>query len=144
MYLLHGHVDEWTLKLKDYNFIEKQQERVWLDFAVKLLSYRAFAVFVPLSQCEPLIVQYVVDQLELSDRHALVERRGIHTERLRRKAILAHLKIETIDADGKNFLRAHLEADANNAALSREELDAVAQAWCKNKQLTLPNKKWMD
>lgn len=146
MYLLNDNIDGWTLKikLKDFTFIQEHRQQVWLDMAIKLLSYRQFAEFVPVTMCEPLIIQYVVDQLELPDKLKQIEKRGIHTERLRRNAILAHLEIETIDAEAKEQLRKYLEADANNAALSREGLVNVARAWCKTKRLTLPNKKWFD
>ena len=144
MYLLNDNEDGWSLKLKDFNFIEEHRQQVWLDMAVKLLSYREFSEFLPITMLEPLLVQHIVDQLGLPERLALNEKRGIHTERLRRNAILAYLQIEAIDTDAKRQLRAHLEADANNAALSREGLVAVAQVWCKAKRLTLPNKKWSD
>ena len=144
MYVLNDNMDAWTLKHKDFAFIEDQREQIWLDFAVKLLSYRGFAEFVPVTMCEPKIVQYIVDQLGLPAKFTRIEKRGIHTERLRRKVIFTHLGIETIDASAKELLRVHLEADANNAALSKEELIAIAHAWCQNKHLTLPGKKWFE
>ena len=144
MYLLEENIDAWTLKHLDYTFIEEQRQQVWLDFALKILSYRNFAKFTSISMCEPSIIRYVVDQLEVPDRFARIEKRGIHTERLRRKAVFEYLGIESIDSHAKDLLREHLELDPNNAVLSRDEIATVARTWCQERHLTLPDKKWLD
>lgn len=144
MHRLEGHLEDWTLRLRDFEFVKGYRQDAWLDVSLKLLSYRAFGEFLKPGHCEPVIIRYIIDQLELPERFTLIPKRGVHTERARRREVYEFLGIKAIDEKGMAALKQHLLDDPNNATLSKEQIISVSRRWCREQKFTIPSQKWLE
>lgn len=153
MHVDQNYIDFYNLSFDDFDFLAEQIERVRLDLAIKILSYRAFGKFIPFSEIEDEVLYHVGDQLELKPSEVVRPKYVLRTDIRRRELVKSYLDLRDYEEDDLSRLSDFLAADPNIATSSEEELThmiltkSVADGfappptkWIKRAHETLSNK----
>ena len=79
----------WSLQLEDLNFITSKKQSAWLDYSIKLLSYKRSGVFAKYTEVDLPTLEYIADQLLLPEN---LVRRGNSNIHVKIGQILEHTK----------------------------------------------------
>jgi len=143
MITLGNDQDLWSLTFDDFQFLAEQVERVQLDLAVKVLTYRVCGEFIPYSQIDRSILYHVADQLRLKPSEVSVPKYVVRTDIRRRELVKSYLGLQPQSEATLKTIAAELSADTNLAALSYEDLRMVILRKSVHLKLLPPPTKWL-
>ncbi len=142
MTVSQSHIDKYTLSYSDFEFIRPKIQSAWLDYALKILSYRVSGHFDPPDDIDVALIHYVADQLHLPLELTSLPKLSARSNRLREQNVRLYLGVDHISTEQKLELKQQLENNPNVASFSLEELTSFILKWCLERRLTPPDKKW--
>jgi len=98
----------WTLKVIDRAFIVEKQKRFWVDYALRILSYRAFGKFVAFTEVSNEVLGYINEQFFLGENVSPLAEPSEKTARVRNKEVLYHIGIRSITDKDRTLLKTNV------------------------------------
>lgn len=141
-YSLDGHNLVWTLRKSDQDFILAKQKRFWLDYAVRILSYRHFGKFVEASQLHTNVIDHVLQQLDIENNLQYEQQLSSKSERLRKREIFEHLGIRKIEPGDRKKLKGAIFKTLS-AEVDFDEFEAAILKWCVEEGIRPPTLTWI-